>query len=188
MGLNHKKTSGMLTIMCLPDDFRPLLCLLFLAAALTGLAGCDPVRTIEHDVKMAVTDDHGLPAPDVNVSIKESWESWQTWGGETAESEKSLYRQRWESDFVPWQKGMTDAQGRAAIRVRITALDHTRGDKPPANRDAVSNREYLIKLQKQNELEELRVVMKPGATVAGKRYAVKIEEIEKPRYVPTEDK
>jgi hypothetical protein len=83
---------------------------------------------------------------------------------------------------------VTDAQGKVAIRIRITALDRTRGDKPPANRDTVSNREYLIKLQKQNEPEELRVVMKPDATAAGKRYTVNIEEIEKPRYVPTEGK
>jgi hypothetical protein len=173
--------------MCLRNNFRLLLCLLFLAIGLTTLPGCDPVRTIEHEVKMAVTDEHGLPAPDVNVSIKESWESWQTWGGGTSESEKSYLREKWGSDFVPWRKGVTDAQGKAAIRIRSTGLDRTRGDTPPANRDAVSNRDFLIKLQKQNDLEELRVVMKPGATAAGKRYAIKIEEIEKPRYVPTND-
>jgi len=151
-----------------------------------GLTGCDPVRTIEHDVKIAVVDDQGRPARDVNVSIKESWESWQTWGGGIPPSQMSYERESWERD--PWRKGVTDAQGKAAVCIRITAIDSTRGDKPPANRDNVSNREYLIKLQKQNDLEELRVVMKPAATAAGKRYTIKIEEIEKPRYVPTEEK
>jgi hypothetical protein len=173
--------------MCLRNKFRLLLCLLFLAIGLTTLSGCDPVRTIEQDIKMAVMDDHGAPAPDVNVSMKESWESWQTWGGGTSESEKSYSREKWGSDFVPWRKGTTDVQGKVAIRVRITALDGTCGDKPPANRDTVSNREFLVKLEKGNEQEELLAVMKPGATASGKWYAIDIEEIEKPKYVPTND-
>ena len=108
-----------------------------------------------------------------------------SWGGGVAESEKSFYRQRWESDFVPWRDGVTNAEGKAVIPIVITALDHTRGREPPPNRDVVSNREYVIKLQGQNKQDEMLVVMKPDEEVSGKRYSIRIDKIEKPIYVPT---
>mgnify|MGYP001105890393 CR=1 FL=1 len=157
---------------------------IILATGIVSMSGCDPVRTITHDVTVAVVDEKGLPAPDVNVSMKESWESWQSWGGGVEEADKAYYRQQWASDFVPWLKGVTNAQGNAVITIRITALDRTRGNEPPAKRDTVSNREYIIKLQRQNVQEELRLVMKPGASVKGKSYTVTVIDIQKPRYVP----
>ena len=158
-------------------------CLIILATGMVGLSGCDPVRTIRQSVKVTVMDDHGLPASDVKVSMKESWESW---GEGVAESERSYYRQEWASDFVPWYEGVTNAQGKAAIAIEETALDRTRGSEPPANRDIVSSREYVVKLQGQNVQNAMRVVMKPGAIGIGKQYTIRIEEIEKPRYVAEE--
>jgi hypothetical protein len=164
----------------------PRVYLLILAAGMFGLCGCDPVRTTSHSVVLTVMDDHGLPVPDVKVSIKESWESWQSWEpGGVAESQKAFFQERWGSDFVPWLKGVSDASGSAAIQTEITALDGTRGDEPPPNRDVVSNREYIIKLEGQNVQEEMRVVMKPGTSVKGKSYTVTIIDIQKPRYVDT---
>jgi len=157
--------------------------LVALAAGITFMTGCDPVRTISHDVRVHVVDDHGVAVPNVTVSIKESWESWQSWGGKVAESEKDLYYRRWESDYVPWYRGVTDAQGNAAIAVTFTALDHTKGNEPPANRDFVSNREFMVKLNGWNGQEELVVVMKPGAVARGKHYTIVVQEIEKPKYV-----
>jgi hypothetical protein len=151
------------------------------------MSGCDPVRTITHNVTVAVVDEKGLPAPDVNVSMKESWESWQSWGRGVEEADKAYYRQQWASDFVPWLKGVTNAQGNAVIKITITALDRTRGNEPPAKRDTVSNREYIIKLQRQNVQDELRLVMEPGASVKGKSYTVTVIDIQKPRYVPTRE-
>jgi hypothetical protein len=156
-------------------------CSIVLATGIMSLSGCDPVRTIRHHVTMEVKDDHGLPAADVKVSMKESWESWQTWGGGTPESEKSYFRQRWQSE--PWLKGVTDAQGKVVIEIQIAGLDWTKGNEPPATRDFVSNREHIIRLKGPKGQDELRVVMKPDAVAAGKRYTVRIEAIEKPRYV-----
>jgi hypothetical protein len=155
-----------------------------LVAGMVSLCGCDPVRTITHNVTMAVLDQQGLPARDVKVSVKESWESWQSWGGGIREEDEAHYRQEWASDFVPWREAVTNAQGNAVITVRITALDRTRGNTPPASRDTVSNREYVIKLKGHNVHDEMRLVMKPGASVKGKSYTVTVVEIQKPQYVP----
>jgi hypothetical protein len=88
-----------------------------------------------------------------------------------------------ESDFVPWQDGLTNAQGKAVLELVVTALDGTKGREPPAKRDWVSNREYIVKLQTKDAEDELLAVMKPGTISKGKRYTVRIEAIEKPRYV-----
>ncbi len=159
-------------------------CVIIVAAGMSIFSGCDPVRTTNHNVRITVVDDRGLPAPHVRVSIKESWESWQSWApGGIAESDKSFFRQRWESDFVPWREGVTNVEGEAVISVEITALDRTKGSEPPAIRDTISNREYIVKLQAQDAQDEILVVMTPGTTVNGKRYTAKVEAIEKPRYV-----
>ena len=65
----------------------------------------------------------------------------------------------------------------------MTALDGTKGSEPPAKRDWISSREYIVKLRTKDADDELLVAMKPGTIEKGKRYTVKIEAIEKPRYV-----
>jgi hypothetical protein len=139
-------------------------------------------------VTVAVVDEQGLPAPNVNVSMKESWESWQSWGDGVKEAEKAHYEQVWASDFVPWLKGVSNTQGKAVITIRITALDGTRGNEPPPGRDNVSNREYIVKLQGQNVQDEMRIVMKPGTCVKGRFYGVTVVDIQKPRYVGGEER
>jgi hypothetical protein len=159
-----------------------------LAIVIVITSGCDPVRTITHNVTVAVADEKGLPASDVNVSMKESWESWRSWGGGVKEADRAYYRQEWAIDFVPWLKGVTNAQGNAVIAIRETALDWTKGDEPPPERDTVSKREYIIKLQRHDVEDELRLVMKPGPSVKGKSYTVTVIDIQKPRYVPTRER
>jgi hypothetical protein len=51
-------------------------------------------------------------------------------------------------------------------------------------RDAVSNREFLVKVRGKKAQDEMRVAMKPGAVANGESYTVRVEAIEKPRYVP----
>jgi hypothetical protein len=98
--------------------------------------------------------------------------------------ETTVYRERWES--APWYEGSTDAQGNAVLELVVDALDWTKGSEPPAFRDWVSNREYLVRLQTQDAQDELRVVMKPGTVSTGKRYTVRIEVIQKPVYLKGE--
>jgi hypothetical protein len=155
---------------------------IILAAGIVSLTGCDPVRTISHNVTLAVSDGQGQPAGGVKVSMKESWESWRTWGGGVSKEDEAHCRQVWGGDSVPWREGVTDARGNAVLTLRITAIDRTRGNTPPASRDTVSSREYIIKLQGQAGQEEVRLVMKPGASVKGKSYTVAVVAIQKPRY------
>jgi hypothetical protein len=159
-------------------------CVPILVMGVVSLSSCDPVRTIRHTVTIAVANEQGLPAPNVKVSMKESWESFQSWGGGTPESEKSYYRQRWAGE-LPWLTDITNAQGNAVITIEKTGLDWTRGNEPSANRNVVSNREHIIKLEGQNAVDEVRLVMKPGASVKGKSYTVTVIDIQEPRYVST---
>ena len=159
--------------------------LVILAMGMTLSSGCDPVRTVQHNMVVTVTDDKGLPAPNVKVRMKESWESWQSWEpGGFAEDQKAFYRQRWESEFVPWYQGVTNAQGKAVLQITQGALDNTTGNTPPANRDIVSNREYLVKLDGQSGQDEMRVMTTPDTVASGKRYSIRIDKIEAPVYVP----
>ena len=160
-------------------------CVIIVAAGMSIFSGCDPVRTTNHNVRITVVDDRGLPAPNVRVSIKESWESWQSWEpGGVAESDKSFFRQRWESDFVPWREGLTNAEGKAVIKAVVSSLDGSRGSgEAPTNRNVFLNREYIIKLQTPDAEDELLVVLRPGTVSSGKWYTVKIDAIENPKYV-----
>jgi hypothetical protein len=158
--------------------------LMILAAGILVSSGCDPVRTIRHHVIISVCDAERTPVSGVKVAIKESWESWQTWGTEDELAEdKAYFRREWESDFVPWREAVTDEQGEAVIRIEIGALDHTKGSEPPAKRDFVSNRQHIVKLEGPNGQEEMLLVMKPGESVRGEHYVVRVVEIEKPVYV-----
>jgi hypothetical protein len=157
---------------------------ILLAAGMLSLSGCDPVRTTSQRITIAVENDRGLPVPDAKVRIKESWESWQSWTpGGFKEGERAFYRERWESDFVPWHEGLSDAQGKVVLEMVVCALDWTKGNEAPAKRDRVSNREYIVKVQTKDAEDELLAVMKPGTISKGKRYTVRIEAIEKPRYI-----
>jgi hypothetical protein len=133
---------------------------------------------------MAVEDSRGLPLPNSKVRIKESWESWQTWPPKFQESERAFYRERWDSE--PWYEGSTNARGEAVLELVVEALDWTTGNKPPAFRDWVSNREHLVRIRSQDAQDELRVVMKPGSVGKGRRYTVRIEAIQKPVYRESE--
>lgn len=166
-----------------PFRFGATLRLIILVTGLMGWWGCDPVRTIQHSVTMDVTDNHGAPVPDMKVSMKESWESWQTRGGGTANAERSYFYQRWKNE-IPWLRGVTDTQGQAVIEIRTAALDWTKGNDPPTTRDWVSGREHVIRLEGPKGQEDIRLVLTPGAVGTGQQYTVTIQDIEKPRYVP----
>lgn len=55
-----------------PLSALSLLCLL----VSNCLYGCDPVRTVRQSIKIRMVDESRLPATEVNVRMKESWESW----------------------------------------------------------------------------------------------------------------
>jgi hypothetical protein len=103
---------------------------------------------------------------------------------EALEATRAFWHERWESD--PWYKGSTANRGEAVVKQVEDALDWTRGNEPPAFRDWISNREYLVRVQKPGMEEEIRVVMKPGNISRGKSFAVRIRSITRPVYVETD--
>jgi hypothetical protein len=65
-------------------------------------------------------------------------------------------------------------------------LDRSRGDKPPAGRDEITDQPYLVWVKKeQTPEEESSVLMKPGESVKGKSFTVTVIDIQAPRYVET---
>lgn len=150
-----------------------------------NLAGCDPVRRTIQAITIKVEDDRGRPLSGVKLRMKESWESWRSWP--PAAGEDPELRRRWESDAVPWIEGATDTEGAAILKYDVTRLDGIKGNTPPPDLDWVSNREYVVKLQRQEAEEELFVKMSPGTTSKGKRFTVRIEAIEMPVYHPVKN-
>jgi len=110
---------------------------IILAMGIVSLSGCDPGRTIAHHVTVAVVDEQGSPVSDVNVSMKESWESW---GSGVEEADKAYCRQLWVGDFVPWLKGVTNAQGTAVISIRINAMGESQQGRGVATGESQQGR------------------------------------------------
>lgn len=159
-------------------------CVVVIATGMLSLSGCDRVRTTSQSIAIAVQDGRGLPVPNATIKMKESWKSWQSWiPGGLKEDERASYRKRWKSDDIPWIEGSTDARGKAVLKLVVGELDSTRGTEPPAKRDYVSNREYIVRIQTEDGEEELLAEMKPGAVIRGKRYTAVMEAIDKPIYV-----
>lgn len=148
------------------------------------LSGCDRVRTTSQKIIIQVKNDKGLPATEVKVRMKESWESWKTWlPGEIKKENEAFYRERWESEFVPWLEASTDAQGKATLKYVVTAIDETTGDIPPTRRDWIANREYIVQIKSDDREDQVNVEMTPGTTSTGQHFTLDIEAIEDPEYV-----
>src|SRR4030042_3177275 len=81
--------------------YRAKVSSIILAMGIVSLSGCDPGRTIAHNVTVAVVDEQGSPVPDMNVSMKKSWASWQSRGQGVEEAAKAYYRPLWARGFVP---------------------------------------------------------------------------------------
>jgi hypothetical protein len=138
--------------------------------------GCDPVRTTSQPVRLRVVDSaSGQPVVGAHVSLKDD--------RETAEA---LSPDDWHQP--PWFSDVTDKRGEADIDVKYTALDRTRGSRPPSGRDWVTGIRFLVRVkQSQQPEEELSVVMNLGASVKGKSYTVTVIDIQEPRYVRTDE-
>jgi hypothetical protein len=130
----------------------------------------------------------GNPAAFVDVSLKVDFDTAFPLSQETLQPPKEWHqhkREFWKSQ--PWFHGATKKDGATEIEVESTALDRTRGDKPPPERDEVTGQPYLIKVRKdQKPEEELSVPMKPGQSVKGKLFTVTVIEVQQPRYIETQ--
>ena len=152
--------------------------------------GCDPVRTTWQTLRLRVTDPaSGNPVAGAQVRLKLDFERAEPLSQETLKPPEQWHEERrkfWEQS--PWSPGVTDKDGRAEIGIKRTALDRTWGSKPPASRDTITGKPYLVKV-KTGEVpeEELSVIMKPGESVKGKSFTVTVIDIQEPRYVETKN-
>jgi hypothetical protein len=92
-------------------------------------------------------------------------------------------RQFW--DQFPWSYGLTDKNGEVNISFKYTNRDTSVGSKPPAWRDKVTEKPYVIKINQGQIHEEFSMIMRPGESVCGKTFKVLVLEIQQPRYVKT---
>jgi hypothetical protein len=173
-----------------------LLCAIFSLFAVGCPLG-DPVRTTSQAIRLRVVDSaSGTPVSYADVFLKDDFDSafrlsqeetsdWPFKEKETVQPPKEqrwYYRRVWERE--PWFRCATDKDGQAEIEVEYTELDRTQGSKPPAQRDYVTGRPYLVRVKKdQAPEEESSVLMKPGESVKGKSFTVTVIEIHAPRYV-----
>ena len=145
------------------------------------LCGCDPVRTVRQSIKIRIVDESGLPATEVYIRMKESWESWNVKGGAVSKAETENSHNRWLEKN--WLKGVTDQQGEALLWRESSALDWNKGSTPLPDRDGFSNREYIIRLLQKDVKTDAIVVLKPGLVVRAGSATLAIDAIGTPTYI-----
>ncbi len=140
------------------------------------MVGCDPVRTTSQLVRCRVTDSvSGTPVQDAKVSMQ--WD----YDGNVAPAERRPEVQR---GTYLWFSSVTGKQGEANLGIEWTVLDRTLGGNPPAWRDWVTGKAYVVRVEKNGAREQQSLVIKPGAAVRGKQFAFDVLAIEQSRYVP----
>ncbi len=152
------------------------------------VVGCDPVRTTLQPIRLKVVDSaSGKPVAGAQVLLKYDFETAQPLPNETdqpAEEWHKHKREIWEQQS--WIRGITDKDGQTDIAVKYTVIDRSRGSNPPAWRDWVTDKPFLIRVKEsQSPEEESSLLMKPGESMKGKSYTVTVIEIQEPRYVET---
>jgi hypothetical protein len=153
--------------------------------------GCgDPVRTTDQQVCLQVLDSASRePVDGIELFLKDDFESTYP------RQDTSLTPENWEYhkavwERQPWFRGATDKSGKVCIVMRYTALDRSRGDKPPAWRDFVRGKPYLVRIKKpewnrpgEPSEERVSLLMEPGASAGGKTVSVTLLELQEPQYV-----
>jgi len=150
--------------------------------------GCDPVRTTWQTTRLRVGDSvSGNPVADAQVRMEYDFERAEPLSKETLKPPEYWHedkRKFWKE--FPWPSGVTDKDGRVELGIKRTALDRTRGGTPPASRDIITGKPYLISVKENEKPEErLSVPMKPNELVKGKSYTVTVIAIQEPRYIET---
>mgnify|MGYP002388364544 CR=1 FL=1 len=136
-------------------------CIVFALAA----NGCDPTRTTSQIVGLRISNSStGEPVANAQVALKELRE------------------------HSPWFEGKTNKNGLVEIKVTFSALDRSRGPTPSSESDFVTNNLFVIRVNRGNDLdEEVRLIMKPGNSLAGHSITAAVTSIEAPRYIEDED-
>ena len=158
---------------------------LLLAVYCLFTVGCDPARPTRQTLWVRVTDSaSGNPIAGATVQIKYDFDRGEAELEKTkqvSDSRREEARKFWET--WEWSSGVTHYDGQAEIASDVTTLDGTRGSTPPATRDQITGKPYLVKVQRGREPEEvLSVRMSPGEVSTGKSSSVTVIKLETPQY------
>lgn len=140
--------------------------------------GCDPDRATMQSVVLRVTDSRsGRPVMAANVSLKYDYDRNVPASEQEPETHRPTYL---------WFSALTGKDGQAEIAVRWIMLDRTLGSRPPAWRDQVTGRYYLVQVKRDRAEEAQSLRINNGAAVQGELFAIQVAEIRKPRYLEGE--
>jgi|SRR5262245_43445823 len=162
-----RKTPYLLCITCCP----------FAVGCFPG----DPVRTTRQTISLrVVASAPGASIAGIRVQIKYDFRRDEEVTRRLSEDLRKNQQEGW--DRQPWISCVTNRDGQVDATVVVTALDRTRGEKPPPDRD-LRGTPYLVKvIEAQGSEEVLSIVMKPGEFVRGTRFMVSVLEIHDPIY------
>jgi hypothetical protein len=156
--------------------------LLLSAFLLVCSLGCDPVRTVSQKVQLQILDaEADSPVSDVAIRLKEDFDP-ATVADEDRSKEEWEQHQREVWEQSPWHTGKTDANGVATVEVVHTAIDRSRGKEPPAERDIVSGRTYLVEIE---DADVHRLEIKKDSRAIAGSVEVVILNVAEPEYQPT---
>ena len=108
------------------------------------------------------------------------------------QSESELTPKEWQHykkvwDQARWVQGTTDQDGNAKIVIDCTPHDQSRGSKPPAEREGLTGKPFIVRIIRGSESPEERVklILESGESKKAKTVTVTVLEIGKPEYVET---
>jgi hypothetical protein len=134
-------------------------------------AGCnDRARLTAQQVQLRVVDlTSGRPTSGKQLELVYDFEN----AGPLTNSRASWY---------PPVAAITDNDGQADVTVKYWRVDRTWEHEPPAWRDEVTDKPYLVTIEDGPSTETLNLVMTYGASVARRFHTVRVMEIGRVRY------
>jgi hypothetical protein len=159
---------------------------LLCGACIVLASGCDPVRTASQTLRLQVVDSaSGEPVIGIRVQVKQDFELFQTDDAQLQKSDEWEQHQREFWEGLPWHFAITDEDGIADIDIIETALDRSRGDEPPASRNMLFGRTYLVVMGDDNEHadEALRLKIEEDARLTEGNITLTVLDVAEPKYV-----
>ena len=157
--------------------WRTKLGVVTLIIALGYLTGCDPVRTRSQTVTMTIVDrESNTPIAGAKVQLKDAWIPPDSPYLNPEES-----KQIWEN--AAWYESVSNTEGQVRVDIISTAIDGTRGNTPPAERD-VSGRRFLIKITPPNGSSDIaEMAMSSKTSSETETCVIQINEIGHQKYL-----
>jgi hypothetical protein len=145
--------------------------------------GCDPVRSTVQLVRLQLIDSATKqPVVSAQLLLLQHFLEHPLSETQLTSEEWRHYQRLW--DQARWFRGVTDEDGKAYIIVEYTALDRSRESRPPADRDWVTGKPFIVRVVNGQKPEErMSLVMEPGESAQKGTVTVTVLKIQGPWYV-----